>query len=314
MDIMDYTPTGKIQNKHMLTLLDYSPEEIYEILHLALKMKQDKQAYREVLAGKTLAMIFAKNSTRTRSSFEVGFYQLGGHPMVMTSEQMQLGRGETVEDTARTLSRYVDGIMIRTFAQEQVTLLAKWGSVPVINGLTDDYHPCQILADLLTIYEHFGKLKGLKLAYFGDGNNMTHSLAIGCAKVGMDFACACPPGRMPNEHIMRAAADVAQSCGAKLLITDDPVRAAQGADILYSDVWRSMGQEEKDVAEYLPYQVNQKLMSRGKHGAIFLHCLPAHRGDEVTQEVLEGPASLVFDEAENRLHAQKAVMALLMGE
>lgn len=314
MDLKTYQPIGKLQNKHMLTLFDYSTEEIYELLSLAIMMKNNKDAYRTVLKNKKLAMIFAKNSTRTRVSFEAGMYELGGYPIVLSSDQTQIGRGETIEDTARVLSRFVDGIMIRTFDQEDLNNLAKWGSVPIINGLTDDYHPCQILADLQTIYEHFGKLKGLKLSYFGDGNNMTHSLAIGCAKVGIDFACACPANHMPNAEIMNKANTVANENGCKITITTDAEKAAKDADVLYTDVWRSMGQEEKDISEFLPYQVNKALFAHANEDAVLLHCLPAHRDEEVTEDIFESKKSLVFDEAENRLHAQKAVMALLMGD
>ncbi len=314
MDLKNYKPQQIISNKHMLTLNDYTKDEILQIISLALRMKENKEKYRHVLEGKSLAMIFSKSSTRTRVSFEVGFFELGGHPVVLSSDQTQLGRGETVGDTAKVLSRMVDGIMIRTFEQEHLNILAKEGSIPVINGLTDDYHPCQVVADLMTIYENFGTFDNLKLTYMGDGNNMTHSLMIGCAKMGIDFFAACPKDYMPDPKIVEQAQEAAKSSGSKVVVTDDPAEAVKDADIIYADVWCSMGQDAKNNDIFMPYQINKAAFSKAKEKAIFLHCLPAHRGEEVTADIIDGPCSRVFDEAENRLHAQKAIMALLMGD
>lgn len=303
--------------KHLLTIHDLSVAETEEILKLAIKLKVETKAgiAHPLLKGKTLGMIFTKSSTRTRVSFEVGMTQLGGYPLFLSSADIQLGRGETIHDTACVLSRYLDGIMIRTFLQSDVEELATEGSIPIINGLTDDHHPCQALADALTIYEHKGKLKGCKLAYVGDGNNVAHSLAEICAKTGMDFACASPKGYTCNEEIMRRAIEDAKETGATLTFTEDPIEAVSGADAIYTDTWVSMGQEEekqKRIADFAGYQVDEKLMSSANEGAVFLHCLPAYRGFEVSESVIDGPQSVIFDEAENRLHAQKAVMALLM--
>lgn len=314
MDLINYKGEKPISNKHMLTLADYTKDEILQIISLSLRMKADKEKYRKVLEGKSLAMIFSKSSTRTRVSFEVGFFQLGGHPVVLSSGQTQLGRGETVGDTAKVLSRMVDGIMIRTFEQEHLNILANEGSVPVINGLTDDYHPCQVLADLMTVYENFGTFDNLKFTYLGDGNNMTHSIMIGCAIMGIDVYCGCPKQHMPDEKIVDIATKLAQKSGSKVVVTSDPKEAIKNANIVYTDVWCSMGQEEKNKAEYMPFQINKESFATASKDAIFLHCLPAHRGEEVTADVIDGQASRVFDEAENRLHAQKAVMALLMGD
>ncbi len=312
MDIRMYKPTGKIQNKHMLTLRDYSTEEIYEILHTAVALKQKQRAGKKhaYLAGKTLAMIFSKSSTRTRVSFEQGIKQLGGSALVLQQGDIQLGRGETIRDTALVLNRYgIDGIMIRTYLQSDLEELAKYSACPIINGLTDDYHPCQVLADLLTIYEHFGRLEGLKMAYFGDGNNMAHSLMLGGAKAGMHVVCCSPEGYMPNAEIVQAA----QQCG-NVTVTSDVNEAIRDCNVIYTDVFFSMGQEKspEKVAALMPYQVNGALMAKADKSAVFLHCLPAHRGEEVTEEVIDGAQSIVFEEAENRLHAQKAVMYLLM--
>lgn len=312
MDIRQYKPTGKLHNKHMLTLRDYSTEEIYEILHTANALKQKQRAGKkhEYLKGKTLAMIFSKSSTRTRISFEQGIKQLGGSALVLQQGDIQLGRGETVQDTARVLSRYgIDGLMIRTYKQSDAEELAKYGNFPVINGLTDTYHPCQVLADLLTVYERFGRLQGLKMAYFGDGNNMAHSLLLGGAKVGMNVVCCSPEGYRPDPEIVQAAA----ACG-NASVTDSVDEAIQGCDVIYTDVFFSMGQEKspEKTAALMPYQVNAALMAKANKNAIFLHCLPAHRGEEVTADVIDGAQSVVFEEAENRLHAQKAVMYLLM--
>jgi len=305
------------KQKHLLTLQSYSKEEILRIIAFGLKLKGElKQGIpHPILDNKSLAMIFAKPSTRTRVSFEVGIRQLGGFPLFLSSAEIQLGRGEPISDTAKVLSRYVDGIMIRTFRQEDVEDLAHYSSVPVINGLTDLYHPCQALADILTIYEKKGKLSGLKLAYLGDGNNVAHSLMIACTKLGIDISIGCPPNYRPNLDVTQACQQYASLTGAKINITDDPYKAAEDADVLYTDVWASMGQESEKQERakiFAPYQVNEKLFSKARPDASFLHCLPAYRGLEVTGEIIDGPHSLVFEQAENRLHAQKAVMALLI--
>lgn len=303
--------------KYLLSLKDLTTEEIFNILEMAKKLKYELQndIEHKILKGKTLGMIFTKSSTRTRVSFEVGMVQLGGYPLFLSSQDIQLGRGETIEDTAKVLSRYVDGIMIRTYKQSDVEDLAKYGTVPVINGLTDSFHPCQVLADLLTIYESKSKLDGLKLAYVGDGNNIAHSLLYGCSKVGMDISIATPKGYECNDEIVKSAKEDAKLTGVNITITEDPIEAVKDADVVYTDTWVSMGQEEekqKRIEIFKPYQVNGELFSMAKKDAIFLHCLPAYRGYEVTSEVIDGPQSLVFDEAENRLHVQKAVMALLL--
>lgn len=304
--------------KHLLSLNDWSTEEILNCLKLAEKLKNDNSrgVTHHILKGKTLGMIFAKSSTRTRVSFEVGMYQLGGHALFLSSNDIQLGRGETIYDTANVLSRYLDGIMIRTFAQKDVEDLAKYGSIPIINGLTDREHPCQILADLQTIYEHKGRLEGLKLAYIGDGNNMAHSLLHGCPKVGMDIAIATPSGYTCDPEMVEQGKAAAAKSGSKVLITEDPAEAIANADIVYGDTWVSMGQEEEKAERlkvFMPYQVNKELWKGTNEGAIYLHCLPAYRGYEVTEDIIDGRMSVIFDEAENRLHAQKAVMAMLMG-
>lgn len=306
-----------LKGRDLLSLADFSPQEILQILEWAdtLKKLQKEKVPHPYLAGKTLAMIFEKSSTRTRVSFEVGIYQLGGQALFLSSRDIQLGRGESIADTARVLSRYVDGIMIRTFGQQVVEELAAYASVPVINGLTDLLHPCQILADLQTIREYKGRLKGLKLAFVGDGNNVCHSLLIGCSKLGLDVAVATPPGYRPAEQIVARAQEFAAAAGSSVLITGDPAEAVQGADVLVTDVWASMGQEDEQREReqvFAPYQLNARLAALAAPDYIFLHCLPAHRGEEVTAEIIDGPHSAVWDEAENRLHAQKAVMALLL--
>lgn len=316
IDLLSYQPKQEFAQKHMLRLSDYTPDEILQVLSLALKLKkQIKEGLRPpLLAGKILAMIFSKSSTRTRVSFEAGIYQLGGTAQFLSSNDIQLGRGEPISDTAQVLSRMVDGIMIRTFAQSDVEDLAKYGTIPVINGLTDLLHPCQILADLMTYYEHKGSLTG-KLAFIGDGNNVANSLLVGCAKLGLDIAVGCPEGFDPDADVLAAAKQAAAQSGSKIVITQDPNEAVEGADAVYADVWASMGQESDAQDKYkhfIDYQVNEKLTARCKEDFIFLHCLPAHRGEEVTEAVIDGPHSVIFDEAENRLHAQKAVMALLM--
>lgn len=317
MDLLSYKPEKPFAQKHLVSLMDYSKDDILQVLSLALKLKAEykKSRGQKYLEHKTLAMIFTKSSTRTRVSFETGMLQLGGSSLFLSSADIQLGRGETIADTARVLSRMVDGIMIRTFKQSDVEDLAKYGTIPVINGLTDLVHPCQALADILTLYESKGTLSGLKLAYVGDGNNVAHSLATICSKLGIDFALACPSGYEPDSVIMDAARASAKASGSSVLVTHDPVEAVKGADAVYTDVWASMGQESEQqerIKVFTPYQVNGALFAQAKPDAIFLHCLPCHRGEEVTAEVVDGPRSLVFDEAENRLHAQKAVLVLLM--
>lgn len=319
MNLKNYQAKQPFSQKHLLTLADYSQDEILQILSLSLDLKEKtkKGIPHPLLAGQTLAMIFAKSSTRTRVSFEVGMFQLGGHALNLSTHDIQLGRGETVADTARTISRMVDGIMIRTFDQKDLEILAECGSVPVINGLTDTYHPVQALADVQTIYEHKGTLEHQKLAFVGDGNNVAHSLMLICAKLGMDFAIACPVGFEPDPAITKATMKFAEESGAHILVTHDPREAAKDADAMYTDVWASMGQEsqfEEKSKHFIPYQVNDSLLECAKDDVIFMHCLPAHRGEEVTASVIDGPHSVVFDEAENRLHAQKAVMVKLMGK
>lgn len=269
------------------------------------------------LKGKTLGMIFHKSSTRTRVSFEVAMYQLGGYALMLNSSELQMGRGETIPDTARVLSRYLDGIMIRTYSHDDIELLAQYADIPIINGLTDFSHPCQVLADLFTIYETKKKLKGNKLTFVGDGkNNMANSLIFGCAKVGIDITIAAPKEFWPEDEIIKKAKIAANKSGAQIKLTHDVFEAAQGADILYTDVWTSMGQEEETNYRkkvFYNYQINSDLVSAADKNVIVLHCLPAHRDEEITEEVLEGPHSVVFDEAENRLHVQKAILSMLIG-
>ncbi|MGN1095690.1 MAG: ornithine carbamoyltransferase [Eubacteriales bacterium] len=298
--------------KNLLKLMDLSPKEILEVLNIADQLKYDKKNGIEhhYLKGKTLGMIFQKSSTRTRVSFEVGMYDLGGSALFLSSRDLQIGRGEPVEDTARVLSRYLDGIMIRTYAQEEVEKLAEYGSIPVINGLTDYCHPCQVLADLMTIREHKGAMKGRKLCFIGDGNNMANSLIVGGIKCGMSVAIGCPKTHMPDEKIMEWAKE-----NGEFLCTDDIFAAAENADVVYTDVWASMGEEaeaEERKKIFAGYQVNAELMKHAKSDAMVLHCLPAHRGEEITADVFEAHADEIFDEAENRLHAQKAVMVMCM--
>ncbi len=300
--------------KDLLKLLDLSREDIFSILDLAdqLKYEQKKGMKHDFPSGKTLVMIFEKSSTRTRVSFETGIYQLGGNGIFLSSAESQLGRGEPIEDTARVLSRYADCIMIRTFAQEKVERLAQWSSIPVINALTDEAHPCQVLADLMTIREHRTKLSGLKVCYIGDGNNMANSIIVGCLKCGMDVSIACPADAKPLQAVLDFAATVTD---AKFELTTDPKTAAAGADVIFTDVWASMGQEgevEKRRKQFKGYQVNDQVLAVAKPDCMVQHCLPAHRGEEITAEVFEAHAQEIFDEAENRLHVQKAVMYLLM--
>ncbi len=298
--------------KHLLKLSDLSPEEITEILNLADQLKYEAKNGIEHhrLKGKKLGMIFQKSSTRTRVSFEAGMYDLGGTALFLSSNDLQIGRGEPVQDTARVLSRYLDGIMIRTFAQSEVEDLAKYGSIPIINGLTDYCHPCQVLADLMTIREHKGVIAGNKLCYIGDGNNMANSLIVGCIKMGMAVSIACPAGYEPDADIMKWAAE-----NGDFVCTPDIKAAAAGADVLYTDVWASMGQESEAAERkkiFADYQINSDVMAVAKPDAMVMHCLPAHRGEEIAEDVLEAHANEIFDEAENRLHAQKAVLCMVM--
>jgi ornithine carbamoyltransferase len=299
--------------KHLLKMLDMSTEEIIEILDLADQLKYELKhgIPHPHLRGKTLGMIFQKSSTRTRVSFETGMYQLGGQPLFLSSRDLQIGRGEPVQDTARVLSRYLDGIMIRTFEQKEVEDLAEYGSIPIINGLTDFCHPCQILADLMTIREFKSTFDGLKVCYIGDGNNMANSLIVGCLKVGMSFSIACPEDYQPDQQVL----DFTKEYGDKFQMVTDPMEAAKGADVVITDVWASMGQEgeaEKRKIAFKGYQINDDIMGVANKDAMVLHCLPAHREEEITNKVFEEHANEIFEEAENRLHAQKAVMVKLM--
>ena len=300
--------------KDLLKLLDLSKADIVKILDTADQMKYNQKhgLTHHYLEGKTLAMIFEKNSTRTRVSFETGMFQLGGHALFLSGKESQIGRGEPIEDTARVLSRYCDGIMIRTYGQAEVETLAKYASIPVINGLTDFAHPCQVLADLMTIREHKSRLEGLKMCYIGDGNNMANSLIVGGLKVGMEVSVACPEGYDPDPKVL----EFAKNCGGKFTLCRDPKEAAAGADAMFTDVWASMGQEGESQARRAVfegvYQINSELMGLTNAGCMVQHCLPAHRGEEISAEVFEAHADEIFEEAENRLHAQKAVMYLLM--
>jgi len=299
--------------KHLLKLMDLSTEEITDLLDLADKLKAEQKAGipHPILQGKTLGMIFEKSSTRTRVSFETGMYQLGGHALFLSSRDLQIGRGEPVEDTARVLSRYLDGIMIRTFAQKEVEDLAAYGSIPIINGLTDFCHPCQVLADLQTVREHKGRLAGLNMCYIGDGNNMANSLIVGFLKVGAHVSIACPNAYQPHPDVLAFT----EQYPGQFFMTEKPAEAAKDADVIFTDVWASMGQEEeKAVREkaFAGYQVNAELLDVAHEGCMVQHCLPAHRGEEITADVFEAHADEIFDEAENRLHAQKAVMVAVM--
>ncbi|WP_374120545.1 ornithine carbamoyltransferase [Neobacillus sp. PS3-40] len=304
--------------KDFLQFSSFQTEEILYLLDEAIQLKkyQKQGKPHPFLSGIVLGMIFEKSSTRTRVSFEVGMLQLGGHAIFLSSKDIQLGRGESISDTAKVLSRYVDCLMIRTFSHQSIEEFAHHSTVPVINGLTDLQHPTQVLADLLTILEHKGKLAGLKLCYVGDGNNnMAHSLMEAAAKVGMDISIASPEGYMPNQEIIENAKEMAKQSGSKLMITNNPQLAMKNADVVVTDVWTSMGQEEeqeKRLEAFQSFQVNKELCQHAKSDFIFLHCLPAHRGEEVTAEIIDGPHSVVFDEAENRLHAQKAILKVLL--
>ena len=299
--------------KHLLKMLDLSTDEIMEILNLADQLKYENKngITHHILKGQTLGMIFQKSSTRTRVSFETGMYQLGGQALFLSNRDLQIGRGEPVQDTARVLSRYLDGIMIRTFEQKEVEDLAEYGSIPIINGLTDFCHPCQVLADLMTIREFKGTFNGLKMCYIGDGNNMANSLIVGGLKVGMDVSIACPDDYQPDKQVL----DFTKQFGDKFTMTNVPLEAAKDADVLITDVWASMGQEgeaEKRKKAFAGYQINDEIMAVAHEDAMVLHCLPAHREEEITEKVFEAHANEIFEEAENRLHAQKAVMVKLM--
>ncbi|AHM68216.1 ornithine carbamoyltransferase [Paenibacillus polymyxa] len=307
-----------LKGRDFLELDDYSPEEIQYLIDLAVEIKRkhkNGEAY-QPLKGKTLGLIFEKSSTRTRVSFEVGMYQLGGHALFLSKNDIQLGRGEPISDMAQVMSRYLDGIMIRTFGHDNVVELARYASVPVINGLSDLAHPCQVLADYQTLYEQKGKLKGLKLAYIGDGNNMAHSLLIGGAKLGVHVSIASPAGYEPDPSVVAVSREIAKQTGSEIVITQSPQEAVKDADAIYTDVWASMGfeeeQKERELA-FADFQVNEELVKLAKPDYLFLHCLPAHRGEEVSAGVIDGPHSVIFDEAENRLHAQKALLVALMG-
>jgi ornithine carbamoyltransferase len=302
-----------LKGRHFTRVADWSREELLTALDLAddLKERQQRREEHHLLPGRTLAMIFQKPSTRTRVSFEVGMAQLGGHALYLAASDLQLGRGETLRDTATVLSRYVDGIMIRTFAQDDVEELARHASVPVINGLTDSAHPCQALADVMTIRERLGRLEGVRVAYLGDGNNVCASLMVACAKLGMEFVAATPEGYEPEERVV----EIAREAGGTVELTHDPREAAQGADVLYTDVWTSMGQEEEKerrLKDLAGFGIDESLVQLAGDGAIVLHCLPAHYGEEIAEDVLYGPQSAVWDQAENRLHAQKALLALVI--
>lgn len=306
-----------MKGKSLLSINDLSYEEIWQIFELStsLKLKRLSGEPHRLLEGKKLGMIFSKPSTRTRISFEVGIFELGGTGLYFNQNDLQLKKSENISDTAKVLSRYLDGIMIRTFAHQDVVDLAAHGSIPVINGLTDLLHPCQGLTDLFTIYEKKRTLRGLKLVYVGDGNNVAHSLLNGCSKTGMDVIVACPKGFEPNAEIVKGAMENAKAFGSKVEISHDPAAAVKGADVVYADVWASMGQESEAAERkklFAQFQVNPKLVEEAKSDYLFMHCLPAHRGDEVVDEVIDSPNSVVFDEAENRLHVQKAIMALVM--
>lgn len=308
---------GGMRGRDFLSVNNFSKKELQEILALALRLKRELKEGREhhLLKGRTLGMIFQKPSTRTRVSFEVAMWQLGGQALFLNAQDLQIGRGEPLKDTARTLSRYLDGIMIRTFAHSEAEELAAYASVPVINGLTDLLHPCQAMADMLTLLERFGRLEGLQLAYVGDGNNVAHSLMLAAARLGVQMAVATPPGYEPNREIVDAAKIDSALTGTSLLVTNDPALAVLGAQAVYTDVWASMGQEAEHAercALFQPYQLNSRLLAQAAPGAMVLHCLPAHRGEEITEQVLEGPQTAVFEQAENRLHVQKAILAALL--
>ncbi len=311
---------SKGESKDLISMSDFSDAEIASIMEVSHVLKADRKKHAEALQGKTLAMIFQKPSTRTAVSFTVGMSQMGGHPLALNNQDLQIKRGESMPDTARTLSRYVDCIMIRANKHEDVIDLAKWASVPVINGLTDKEHPCQVLSDLFTIIEHkkcksVSDLKKLKVTYVGDGNNMAHSWILLAAMMGMEFVASSPKNYAVEKEFVQRGEEIAKKTGARLSYESDPLKAVDGADVIYTDVWASMGKdEERDQRKqiFMPYQVNSKLLGAAKPDAIVMHCLPAHRGEEITEEVMEGPRSVIFDQAENRLHVQKAILLHLL--
>jgi ornithine carbamoyltransferase len=305
--------------RHFRSLLDIDATEMRRILDLAALVKRDPDAYRDKLRGKVVALVFSKPSTRTRVSFEVGVLQLGAHPIFLSTggpTGLQVDRGESHHDTAQVMSRYVDAIVIRTFGQAEIEALATHGSVPVVNALTDKFHPCQALADVLTMRERFGDERGLKLCFVGPGNNVTHSLLLAGPRAGFDVVCACPPGLLPSEDVLERAQKDAAAAGTSISVDSNPTRAVAGAQVIYTDTWVSMGQEASATQlkkELSDYTVTRELMNAAHPNAVFMHCLPAHRGEEVTDEVIDGPRSIIFDQAENRLHAQKALLLLLLG-
>ena len=302
--------------EHLISIADLEEGQLESILELARQLEARPQTHRDTLGGKSIGLYFEKSSTRTRVSFEAGMAQLGGQPIFLSSRDLQIGRGETIADTARVLSRYVDLLMLRTFEHSTVVEMAEHATVPVINGLTDELHPCQALADLMTVHQEFGELRGRRVAYIGDGNNVAHSLMIACARTGVDFAIASPPGYEVADRYLELARGLAADTGAGIETGADPQAAVNGADAVYSDVWTSMGQEEEReqrLADFEGYTVDDDLMARAKGDAIYLHCLPCHRGEEVTASVVDGKRSRVFDQAENRMHTQKAVMLRLLG-
>ena len=307
-----------MDKKDFLKVSDYSKADIEEVFATAkdIKNKFKKGIEHHPLKGKTLGMIFNKPSTRTRVSFETGMYQLGGYPLFLSSGELQLNRGESIGDTAQVLSRFLDGIMIRTFSHADIEELAKKASVPVINGLTDDHHPCQILTDIFTIMEKRSNIKGIKVAWIGDGNNVMRSWMEACPILGMDLTMGVPKGYEPKSEIMSTAQEQAKQAGTQMMLTNDPIEAVKDADVIYGDVWTSMGQEAenaKRLKDFADFQINQKLLSNADKDVLFMHCLPAHRGEDVTDEVIDGPHSIVFDEAENRMHLQKGILALHLG-
>jgi len=308
-----------MKHKDLISIADLTPKEINQVFKLTKKLKKLHKKRKEhlLLLDTTLAMIFQKPSTRTRVSFEAGMYQLGGYALFLSAQDLQLRRGETIKDTAKTLSRYVDGIMIRTYDHQDVEDLAKYATIPIINGLSDLLHPCQVLSDLYTIKEKKGRLKKLKVAYVGDGNNIANSWCYGAAKMGIELSLACPARHQPNEEVVKRASGEAMISGAKINILEDPSQGVMDADVIYTDVWASMG-KEGEAAErrsiFYPYQVNEELVSKAKKDCIVMHCLPAHRGEEITDGVMDGPHSVVFDQAENRLHVQKAILVLLLSK
>jgi ornithine carbamoyltransferase len=306
-----------LKGRDFLRVNDWEPEELVSVLEIAdrLKARQEQRIEHHHLPGRTLGMIFQKPSTRTRVSFEVGISQLGGTGLYLAAGDLQLGRGETIKDTARVLSRYLDGVMIRTYSQADVDELAEHADIPVINGLTDEFHPCQALADVMTIRERFGSFEGVRVAYLGDGNNVCHSLMVACAKLGMHFTAATPEGYEPSEEVVGWAQAATQASGGSVAVHRDPRATAKGADVLYTDVWTSMGQEEereRRLRDLAAYRVDDDLLRLASDRSVVLHCLPAHYGEEITEDVLYGPRSAVWDQAENRLHAQKALMALVI--